>query len=377
MNNSTQGGPSVDHTQDIKHLSLCAGYGGIDLGIKRALGSVRSICYVEIEAFPLANLVSKIEDGLLDSAPLFTDLKRLDWSLFAGRVDLLSGGFPCQPFSQAGRRAGDEDPRHLFPYILEGIRVLRPPFVFLENVSGILTAKLRGEGWRDPEGTPVLLHVCRELERVGLKVEAGVFTASEVGAPHKRERVFILGRCPHLSPESLDFIDGLLRDTEGAPRTAYPRGKGESSFSWEPPRVSVGFAPELVDSDSERLQGSLFGGVTGEDLEDLPPRSSEALDDDLNSGSLRREAEGTDEPEERRDSEVRSAPETSPPPRELHSPFESSLGRGSHGGPDRMDPSVLFETLESRTDELRALGNGVVPDVAERAFRVLWGKLRR
>ena len=182
----------MDTTKAITHISLCAGYGGIDIGLSRAIPNLRTIVFSEIEAFAAANLVSKMEAGLLDCAPIWTNLKTLPWDGFLGKVDIISGGFPCQPFSCAGKRDGDEDPRHLFPYILDGIRRCRPSIVFLENVEGILSAKLSGENWRDPAGTPVLLHVIRELERVGYKATAGIFSASEVGAPHQRKRVFIM-----------------------------------------------------------------------------------------------------------------------------------------------------------------------------------------
>ena len=177
---------NVDNTKTITHLSLCSGYEGIGLGLRRVLPNLREIAYVEREGFPVANLVAKMEAGELDAAPVFTDVKTFPYGEFRGCVDILSGGFPCQPFSAAGKRNGVEDPRHLFPYIANGIRECQPRIVFLENVEGIISAKTA-------DGESVLQYVLRELEGLGYRATAGVFSAAEVGAPHQRKRVFILG----------------------------------------------------------------------------------------------------------------------------------------------------------------------------------------
>ena len=172
--------------KQINHLSLCSGYEGIGLGLRRVLPNLREIAYVEREGFPVANLVAKMEAGELDAAPVYTDVKTFPYGEFRGCVDILSGGFPCQPFSAAGKRNGVEDPRHLFPYIAAGIRECQPRIVFLENVEGIISAKTA-------DGESVLQYVLRELEGLGYRATAGVFSAAEVGAPHQRKRVYILG----------------------------------------------------------------------------------------------------------------------------------------------------------------------------------------
>ncbi len=176
----------MDTTKAITHISLCSGYEGIGLGLRSVLPNLREIAYVEREGFPIANLVAKMEAGKLDAAPVFTDVKTLPYGEFRGFVDILSGGFPCQPFSAAGKRQATEDPRHLFPYIADGIRECQPRIVFLENVQGILSCKTA-------DGEPVLQYVLRTLEGLGYRATAGIFSAEEVGAPHQRKRVFILG----------------------------------------------------------------------------------------------------------------------------------------------------------------------------------------
>ena len=199
-------------TNTITHLSLCTGYEGIGKGLRRVLPNVREIAYVEIEAFAIANLVNKMETQQLDAAPIYTNLKEFPYGKFRGEVDILSGGFPCQPFSQAGARKATEDPRHLFPYIAEGIRECQPRIVFLENVEGIISAKTT-------DGESVLRYVLRTLEGLGYKATAGIFSASEVGFPHQRKRVYILGvsdtissglRGGRSSEECRDEREGIL-----------------------------------------------------------------------------------------------------------------------------------------------------------------------
>ena len=164
----------MDTTKAITHLRLCSGYEGIGLGLRRVLPNLREIAYVEREGFCVANLVAKMEAGELDAAPVFTDVKTFPYGKFRGIVDILSGGFPCQPFSAAGKRKATEDPRHLFPYIADGIRECQPRIVFLENVQGILSCKTG-------DGEPVLQYVLRELEGMGYRATAEILSAEGVG----------------------------------------------------------------------------------------------------------------------------------------------------------------------------------------------------
>ena len=175
----------MDDPGPIKHLSVCTGYEGIGIGLRRIWGNVREIAYLEIEAFAQANLVSKMESGHLHPAPIYSDVKTFPFREFRGKVDILSAGFPCSPFSQAGRRKSTNDPRHIYPYISEGISQCKPTYVILENVEGIITSKTADE-------EPVLKYVLGDLEGRGYRTTWGIFSAVEVGAPHQRKRVFIL-----------------------------------------------------------------------------------------------------------------------------------------------------------------------------------------
>jgi DNA (cytosine-5)-methyltransferase 1 len=175
----------VDTTKTINHLSLCTGYEGIGRGLRKIFPNVREIAFVEIEAFAQANLASKIEEGEIHPTPIYSNLKTFPFKYFLGKVDILSAGFPCQPFSAAGRRQSTDDPRHLYPYIAEGISQCRPTYVVLENVEGIISSKTA-------DGESVLKYVLGDLEERGYITSWGIFSAVEVGAPHQRKRVFIM-----------------------------------------------------------------------------------------------------------------------------------------------------------------------------------------
>lgn len=166
-------------------MSLCAGIGGIDLAVRRVFPASRLVCAVEIEAFASAVLAAQMAEGQLDAAPVWSDLKTFDSRAWRGCVDLLTAGFPCQPFSVAGKQRGSEDHRHLWPHVRRAINGARPSFVLLENVPGLLTV-------RQPDGRTAYEVVRSELQRLAYRVEAVLVTASEVGAPHKRERLFVL-----------------------------------------------------------------------------------------------------------------------------------------------------------------------------------------
>ncbi|NDW06361.1 DNA cytosine methyltransferase [Jiella sp. 40Bstr34] len=159
-------------------LSLCSGAGGIDLGLTIAIPGYRAVGHVERETFAAATLVARMEDASLDQAVVWDDVATFDGRPWRGAVDIVTAGYPCQPFSVAGKRRGADDPRHLWPHVARIIGEVEPPFVFLENVAHHLRL-----------GFP---EVAAGLVGMGYRLAAGLFTAAEVGAPHKRERLFIL-----------------------------------------------------------------------------------------------------------------------------------------------------------------------------------------
>lgn len=167
-------------------ISAFSGIGGLDLGVSAAIPT-RTICYIEREITCARVLAQRAEEGLLDDAPIYSDVKTFPTELFAGKVDILIGGFPCQPFSVAGKQEGSEDERNLWPDTLRLIRSLRPRYAFMENVPGLVSHEYFGT-------------ILGDLAEAGYDAEWGCFTASEIGASHRRERVFILAHSNQFRP---------------------------------------------------------------------------------------------------------------------------------------------------------------------------------
>lgn len=159
----------------------------LDEGIKLAFPGARTACYVEWEAYAQACLLARMEEQSLEPAPIWSDsLESFPSEQFAGRIDWLSAGFPCQPHSCAGKRRGVADERWIWESIADIIRRVGPGFVFLENVRGLLSSS-HGNAFGA---------VLRDLAHLGFDVEWTVLRASEVGASHQRARLFILAHRP-------------------------------------------------------------------------------------------------------------------------------------------------------------------------------------
>ena len=383
---------NVDTT--ITTLEMCAGYGGIGLGIKNIFGErLRTIAYCELEGFAQANLISKMEKGLLDAAPIWNDLKTFPYRSFHGLVDILIAGYPCQPFSSAGKRAGKEDPRHLWPWIADGIRLLQPTMCFFENVEGHISLGLST--------------VISDLEELGYKVSWGIFSASEVGAPHQRKRVFILA---HRNDAGLERYAGngdaiyqpgrIGQESDGHAGTsglpAWPSRPGESQYEWEPPRVTKGMAhahgsrgeePEHqqanLPSEPSRGNSEAMGNSAGKRPAALGAEHERQCGE-LCTASTGGEVAMVNSANEgqqigRPITEGRPSTEQEPqrPNGGREREAESALGGNPNGAACGVDYAELCVSCDNRTDELRLLGNGVVPATAERAFRVLMEELNK
>lgn len=167
----------------MKHLGLFEGIGGFSLAA-RWMGW-ETVAWVEINEF-----CQKVLKKNFPEAKGYGDIKEFDGTPYRGTIDIITGGFPCQPYSVAGKRKGKEDSRHLWPEMLRVIREVQPKWIVGENVGGLLS-------WN---GGLVFEEVHTDLEDEGYEVQAFLLPAAGVGAPHKRDRVwFIAFNAKHIT----------------------------------------------------------------------------------------------------------------------------------------------------------------------------------
>lgn len=159
----------------MTHASLFSGIGGFDLAAEWM--GWTNVFNCEWEEFPRSVLKHHFPN-----AEQYGDIKELNATAYAGRIDILTGGFPCQPYSLAGKRKGKEDERHLWPEMLRVIRECTPRYVVGENVRGLV-------GWN---GGMVFEEVCSDLEACGYAVQPFLLPACGVGAPHRRDRIWFV-----------------------------------------------------------------------------------------------------------------------------------------------------------------------------------------
>jgi DNA (cytosine-5)-methyltransferase 1 len=197
----------------MKHGSLFSGIGGFDLAADWM--GWENVFHCEIAEFP-----RKILNHYWPNAECHEDIKKTDFTKYRGTVDIISGGFPCQPYSAAGKRLGKEDDRHLWPEMLRVIREVKPQWVVGENVRGLLN-------WN---GGMVFHEVCADLENIGYEVQAFIIPASGINAPHQRERLWIVANSRHS-----------------------PKGKTRSSITNEGKQSSI-----IHTSEQSRNQSAIF-----------------------------------------------------------------------------------------------------------------------
>ncbi len=219
-------------------LSLFSGTGGGLLATQHLLG-FRTVCYVEVDAYCQRVLQARIADGMLDDAPMWDDVRTFDGKPWRGCVDLLSAGFPCQPFTAAGKRIGEHDERNLWPETIRVIREVGPRWCLLENVPGLLAHGYFGT-------------ILGDLAESGFDVAWKVLSAAELGAPHKRDRLWIVSNA----------VGEGQSDTQGRQAWAeQPRRETSGGGCWWDAEPDVGRVASGVASRVDRLRSLGNGQV--------------------------------------------------------------------------------------------------------------------
>ena len=273
--------------------------------------------------------------------PNLGDLKTVDWNSVEP-IDILTAGYPCQPFSHAGQRKGTEDERHIFPYIVQAISVLRPRIIVLENVRGHLSL-----GFKE---------VLQRLAEAGYDAKWRVVRASDAGAPHRRERLFIIAQPSNTNRFGSQFRGQNTQWHQGKPqfepcqcsKTITDTNGCTCSQSRRTNRRIYGTAGEIVDRSNWDVNGSGSSIATDTKREGLQGNVKTRFRYEQSSEmSMRKSPNPLDQGK-------------------LNAKFvEYMMG---------LPEGWVTELPLSRTQQLKILGNGVVPQQAYLALQLLLGE---
>ena len=248
----------------MRELSLFSGAGGGLLGT-RLLGW-RPVGYVEWNDYCQRVIAQRITDGILPAAPIFTDVREFVRSgaadQYRGFVDVVTGGFPCQPFSVAGKRAGADDARNMWPATMEVIRRVQPAWAFFENVPGLLSSGYFGA-------------ILSDLAEGGYDVGWRILSAADVGAAHLRRRLWIAAhamrseRWPQAQSGAGDAAradavpGGWQQGANGPGNTHAPMGVVDRRVTWWETEPELGRLADGVANRVDRLRAAGNGQVPG------------------------------------------------------------------------------------------------------------------
>jgi len=333
----------------MNELALFAGAAGGILGGK--LLGWRTVCAVEWEQYPACVLVARQNDGLLPPFPIWDDVQTFDGKPWQGIVDVVSGGFPCQDISAAGKGAGIDGKRSgMWQEMARIICEVRPKYAFIEN-SPMLTT--RGLGT-----------VLADLAKMGFDAEWGVLSAADVGANHLRERMWIVGK----STKQHGFFPHSQHDRIG--RWEQQQESIEKKIDISNTNFSIsGYRPNVEHiSNKERKSSKARGKV-------IQPQNWETYTNNFKSSSkslanprckLRNEGNSTNlvaNQTKRASSPI------------FNQPSGSRFGHNSNWWEIEPNLGRMADGVAAGVDRLKAIGNGQVPLCAATAWNILKGRL--
>lgn len=350
----------------LKELSLFSGVGGGLLA--SVLLDHKIIGAVEMDSYCCQVLEQRQKDDIFEKFPIFnTDIRdfiRHGYAeLYKGRVDVLSAGFPCQPFSVAGKRKAQDDSRNMWPATLECIRIIRPKYCFLENVRGLLS-------------TGYFQEILKDLAESGYDARWRVLSAAELGAPHRRDRLWIVA---YTSGTGAGLVSG--RPSRSGGQTRQLTNARQSAMVRQ--EYGTSGAERLDTGSSDVPNTNCEHGIRGSQSQQSIGQGGEAWNQP--SGRIANVADANSKRELQPKGSVqnkrgRSSYSTTEVPNSainrLEKGREASRTRSKRPTTNtwwQTEPRVdrLVDGIPNRVDRLKALGNAQVPIVAAKAWRLL------
>ncbi len=306
----------------MKLLDLFSGIGGFSYGLERI--GFKTVAFCEMDKY-CKLVLQKHWKGV----KIYNDVKELKGEEIIkehGTIDIVVGGFPCQPFSVAGARKGTDDNRHLWPEMFRIIKELKPRWVIGENVRGIVSI----------QNGMVFENVCTDLEGEGYEVRAFNIPAAGVGAPHKRERVWIVANSRRTLRQGSE-LEGENAN-EGGQENAYQHQRSSGTPEYNVADTNTGLSEQ--SNQEVQARGNTLNSSSGDVADTNSQRQQEQC--------------GTESVQEEGNESQRSSSQA------RHTGWESepNVGRVAHG-------------LSGRVHRLKALGNSIVPKIAEEIGRAI------
>ena len=321
----------------MRHGSLFSGIGGFDLAAEWM--GWDNVFHCEWNAFG-----QRVLHHYWPNAESFGDITKTDFTKYHGTIDIISGGFPCQPYSQAGQRKGKEDERHLWPEMLRAIREIKPKYIVGENVFGLLN-------WN---GGMVFDEVHTDLEFEGYEVQAVVIPAAAVNAPHGRDRVW--------------FVAYSIDNRHNSERNEASEKNGISGKHRKEMDTRE-FDGTIISRDVTNSNGNGFNQCNGNDEINPSQRGEHAFNDvkqvTMHPNGTMREGEHFRQKREREFDRSNSGNGFN---NFENFPTQSPICGGDDGVPTELD-GITFSKW--RNESIKAYGNAIVPQVAYEIFKAI------
>jgi len=321
----------------VRHVDLCSGIGGFALGFEWA-GLSTPVMFCDIEEW-CRNILKKHWTNV----PIKSDVKELanDPERLVPDCDILTAGYPCQPFSQAGNRKGKEDPRHIWPHIRKIVASKRPSWVVFENVYGHISLGLDA----------VLL----DLETEGYATRTFIVPASGIGAPHKRDRVWIVGYTEHNGPSTT-----ALQGEHGENERGSQKGQ-------EAPQQFTGTGESRICEDVGNAKDNGWDGrptPAGREGSENQPNESRL---EVRGESSRPSTDVADTNNQRPQGRLSGGQDTQWQGVVGHTGCSSATHRQPKQNWWTTEPNVgrVANGIPKRVDRLKGLGNAIVPQIAQ------------